>query len=99
MRTYEVPNDWKELEKEEISEFGRKLISTYGPFSVVIYSRIKEKNLLNINNIDDIDDFLLTLLKFYTKCMNDIATNERSFKSLKNFIELFLPAIKILKLF
>lgn len=95
LRTYDVPNDWKELEEEEEHEYSQRLLSTYGPFSVVIYARIKNGKLFTIDLNKDFSTFLI---EFYAKCMTEINTNESAFKDLKKLVELFPYPNKILRL-
>jgi len=95
LRTYEVPDDWKELEKEEESEYSQRLLAVYGPFSVVLYARIRNGKLFTINVEKD---FAVFITEFYMRCIGEMDTNEKAFRDLKSLIKLFPSSSKILKL-
>lgn len=92
---YEVPNDWQDLIEEEESDYAQEMLSTYGPFSVVLYSRVKK---LNLFSAESDNGFLDSLANFYTDNMHDIG-NERSLQNLKDLVQQFPPIPKLLKLF
>ncbi len=92
---YEVPNDWQELDEEETSDNGQELLSAYGPFSVILYARIKKLKLFNIN---DIGDFLENLADFYVRNIKETEKSEAAVRSLQTLVGLFPPPGRFMQL-
>eukprot|EP00826_Nyctotherus_ovalis_P007132 TRINITY_DN1175_c0_g1_i17.p1 TRINITY_DN1175_c0_g1~~TRINITY_DN1175_c0_g1_i17.p1 ORF type:complete len:169 (+),score=34.78 TRINITY_DN1175_c0_g1_i17:436-942(+) len=92
---YEVPNDWQDLIEEEESDYAQEMLSAYGPFSVVLYSRVKK---LNLFSTESDNGFLGSLAGFYTDNMHNIG-NEKSLQNIKDLVQQFPPIPKLLKLF
>ena len=90
MRTFQVPNEWQELDEEEVSDGGQELLSSYGPFSVMLYSRIKKLKLFEIPGSSL---FLEKVIKFYVTNAKKMETDFISVKNLKTLIGLF-PSYK-----
>jgi len=83
---YEVPNDWQELEEEEESDNGQELLSSYGPFSVILYARVKKLKLFDIT---DAGEFIESLAGFYVNNIKDADKSESALKKLKTLVSLF----------
>ena len=87
---YEVPNDWQELDEEEESDGAQELLSSFGPFSVILYSRIKKLKLFDVN---DSESFLRNLLEFYIKNIKNADKSEEAIRNIKALVDLF-PSTK-----
>ena len=86
MRTYQVPNEWQELDEEEESDGGQELLSTYGPFSVILYARVKKLKLFEVS---DASSFLEKFAYFYIKNAKEMSTNEAAFRNIRTLVSLF----------
>jgi len=82
------------LAEEEESDYAQNTLSSYRPFSVILYSRVKK---LNLFFADSDDDFLCSLANFYTENIHNIQ-NERSLNNLKDLINQFPLTPKLFKL-
>lgn len=87
LRTYQVLNEWQELEEEELSDNGQELMSTYGPFSVILYARLKKLQLFQVP--EDPSVFLKTLVQFYTKNAEEMGTKKESMMNVRALVSLF----------
>ncbi len=92
---YEVPNDWQELDEEEESDNGQELLTAYGPFSVILYARLKKLKLFPIN---DIGDFLENLAEFYVTNIKQADKSEEAVRNLRTLVGLFPPPGRFMQL-
>lgn len=92
---YEVPNDWQELEEEEESEGAQELLLSYGPFSVILYSRVKKLKLFSVT---EPENFLKSLLEFYIKNIKHADKSEEAICNIKTLVGLFPPIKKFCNL-
>jgi len=83
-----VPSSTQEL--GEASEYSRKLLTMYGPFAVVLHSRIKNFKLIKLN---DNNDFLGSLIEFYLKNIHEVYKTKDAFKNIKTLVD-FFPSSK-----
>ena len=93
MRTYQVPNDWQELDEEEESDNGQELMSSYGPLSVILYARVKKLKLFEPS---DASSFLGQLADFYMRSLKELEKGEGGLQNIKGFINI-LPSPKRLR--
>lgn len=87
LRTYQVLNEWQELDEEELSDNGQELMSTYGPFSVMLYGRLKKLQLFEIP--EEPSQFLRSLIQFYTKNAEEMGKNKDCFANVKALVSMF----------
>jgi len=69
-------------------------MSTYGPFSVILYARVKKLKLFEIS---DSSNFLEKLIEFYSKNAREISKND-ALKNIKTLISLFPSPKRFTKL-
>ena len=91
----EVINDWKEIEEEKRNKCAQDLLSMYGPFSVIIYSRIKKSELFQI---PDANNFIRSFIEFYLKNIHNIKKSEEYSKNIKTLISFFPSGKKFIRL-
>lgn len=90
MRTFQVPNEWQELDEEELSDGGQELLSSCGPLSVILYARVKKQKLFTIH---ESSLFLEKLVSFYIKNVSKMENSIVAMKNMKSLASLF-PSIK-----
>lgn len=76
------------LGEGEASEYTRRLLSTYGPFSVVLYARVKKFKLVPLS---ENGDFVDALIEFYLRNVQEVNKTKEAYKSIKKLID-FLPS-------
>lgn len=87
LRTYQVLNDWQELDEEELSDNAQELMSNYGPFSVMLYGRLKKVKLFDVPEEPSV--FLKSLIRFFTKNAKEIMKSKESYENIKKLVSLF----------
>jgi hypothetical protein len=93
LRTFEVLNEWQELDEEEESDAGQELLSSYGPLSVILYSRVKKHELFPVPAPSL---FLEKLVAFYMKNAANMEKDPTAMKTIKLLVS-FFPTYKEFK--
>jgi len=93
LRTFEVPNEWQELDEEEESDIGQELLSSYGPLSVILYSRVKKHKLFPV---PESSLFLEKLASFYLRNAANMEKDIAAMKNIKLLVS-FFPSYKQFK--
>lgn len=89
-------NEWQELDEEELSDNGQELMANYGPFSVVLYGRLKKLQLFEVP--EDTSDFLRTLIIFYTKNAEGMEKNKDNLNNVKALVSLFPSSKELIEM-
>ncbi len=90
-----MPNEWQELDEEEESDGGQELLSTYGPFSVILYARVKKLKLFDIG---EPGAFLERFVDFYIRNAKEMGNKGTALKSVQTLVSLFPSPRRFTKL-
>ena len=96
LRTYQVLNEWQELDEEELSDNGQELMSNYGPFSVILYARLKKLQLFEIPEEPFL--FLKSLIQFYKKNAEGMGDNKDCCANVKALVSMFPPSKEFIEI-